>query len=136
PLHLYWCDRRVRTRAVAEDHRVPRVLPVLVVEPVRRAPPVLDESVPVAVAGPVDPGECASRSALELADDRVVAAPAPQLRQQDEEERCRIDGALVAVGPDERRLAAPDLVDDLSRLGVPLRIVDVGLCLGEGAQRG
>ena len=83
----------------------------------------------------VDPVERAPRRMLQLEHDRVVAAPAPQLREQDEEQRRRVDGAVVAVGPDQRGLAAPQLVHDLPGLGVALRIVRLRLRLGERAQR-
>ena len=102
-LHLDRRDRRPRLGAVAEDHRVVRVLPVLVVEPGRRAAQVLDEAVAVAVAGPSI--HASARRALPSSSCTIASSPrpAPELREQDEEERRRVDGPVVAVGPHERR---------------------------------
>ena len=56
-LQLAGRARRRRDRAVGERDRVPRVLPALVVEPgLGDAPLVLDVSVAVAIAVPIDPG--------------------------------------------------------------------------------
>ena len=98
-----------------EALRVPRVLPRLHLEPVLRAPLELDEAVAVAVAPLVDPGERGERRLLELVRERRVVRPAPHLREQDEEERRRVGGAVVAGEPVDRRLPAAHLVDDLAR---------------------
>ena len=76
-----------------------------------------------------------ARRALQLEDDPVVAGPAPQLREQDEEQRRRVDRAVVAVGPDERGLPSTQLVHDLPGLRVALGIVGVRLRTCERAQR-
>ena len=65
----------------------------------------------------------ASAGLAQLLDERGVVRPPPDLGEQDEEQRRRVDGAVVAVEPVRRRLAAPHLVDDLARLGVPGRVV-------------
>src|SRR5205085_7197378 len=48
---------------------------------------------------------------------------APHLREEDQVEGRRVDGAVVRVEPGLRRLPLADLVDDLARLRVDRRIV-------------
>ena len=103
-------------------------------EAVIRAPQELDEAVAVAVAELVDPAQRHAHRRLELAHERVVARPAPRLREQHEKQRRGIDGAVVAREPDLGRPPAAQLVDDLARLGVDARIVVLGLQLGQHAQ--
>jgi hypothetical protein len=103
--------------------RVAAVLPRLVVEPARAAPSVLDEAVAVEVARLVDPGECVHRRLAEAAHERGVVSPAPDLREQDQVERRRVDRSVVIAEPARRSFPVPDLVDDLPRLRVELRIV-------------
>ena len=86
-------------------------------------------------AGAVDPGERPPRRVLQLERQGRIVGPAPGLRQEHEEERRRVDGAVVAVGPGERRLAAPQLVHDLAGLGVALGVVGGRLGRSEDAQR-
>ena len=112
-----------------------RVLPRLHHETVIGAPEELHEAVAVAVAELVDPAQGQSQRGLEVAHDLVVARPAPRLRDQHEEERRRVDGAVVAREPDLRCPAAAQLVDDLPGLGVDARVVVLGLQLAEHAQR-
>ena len=135
-LHLGGGDRPVREPAVPELLRVARVLPGLVCEPVRRPACVLHEPVAVEVAVVVDPGERCPGGRLQLADERVVARPAPDLGEEHEEERRGVDRAVVDREPRLRGLAAPQLVEDLAGLGVDRRVVLGRLEGGEGAQRG
>ncbi len=122
-LHLAGRDRPDRLASVVEELRVVRVLPRLVLEPALRPAVVLDEAVAVEIAVLVDPAERAHRRLAQGADERGVVGPAPHLREQDEEERRRVDRAVVAREPGLRGLAGADLVDDLPRLGVCERIV-------------
>ena len=66
----------------------------------------------------------------------VVGRPAPRLREQHEEERRRVDAAVVAREPDLGGAPAAQLVDDLARLRIDAGIVVLGLQLGQHAQGG
>ena len=134
-LHLARRDRRLGVPPVMEELRVARVLPRLVEQPVRRAPLILDEAVPVQVAVLVDPLERAQRGLAQVAHEPRVVRPAPDLREQDEVERRRVHGAVVAREPRMRALAVPHLVDDLAGLGVDVRVVLGRLELGEDGER-
>ena len=128
-------DRRLRQRPVVKALGVARVLPRLVREPARRPALVLDEPVAVAVAVLVDPPERAQRGLLELAHQRRVVGPAPDLGEQDEVERGRVDGPVVGAEPVLGGLAGPKLVDDLARLRVDVGVVLSRLELGEHLER-
>ncbi len=65
-----------------------------------------------------------------------IVVPAPDVGEQDEEERCRVDGAVVAGEEGARSLTGPELVHDLARLGVDRGIVLGRLQPRELAQRG
>ena len=121
--------------AVVEELRVARVLPGLVDEPAGGAAPVLDEAVAVEVAVAVDPLERAQRRLAQVADEPGVVGPAPDLGEEDEVERRRVDGAVVAGEPGLGALAVPNLVDDLAGLGVGVRVVLARLQLGEHRER-
>ena len=116
--------RRARSAPIAwrpscEELRVVRVLPRLVLEPALRPPVVLDEAVAVEIAVLVDPARAPAGPAREASrHERGVVGPAPDLGEEDEEERRRVDRAVVAREPGRRGLARADLVDDLARLGV------------------
>ena len=69
-----------------------------------------------------------------LGEDGVVR-PAPGLGEQDEEERRRVDRAVVAREPELGRAALAHLVDDLPGLRVDRRVVGLGLELGELLER-
>ena len=64
----------------------------MVAESLRRARRVLDVSVAVAVAVPVDPGERGEDVVPAGAHERVVAGEAPVLREQDQPQRRRVGG--------------------------------------------
>src|SRR5215207_1374049 len=68
-----------------------------------------------------DPIQRPPRSPFELLDEGLVAAPAPDLAQEDEEERGRVHGAVVGRVrdlPEEGELPVPELVRYLAWLGV------------------
>ena len=114
---------------------VARVLPRLVEQAVLGAAPVLDEAVPVRVAIAVDPLERAQRGLAQPQRHRVVVGPAPSLGEEHEEQRRRVDRAVVAREPGVGCAPAPHLVDDLSRLGIDRRVVLERLQLGERVER-
>src|SRR3954451_908881 len=116
--------------------RVPLVLPRLVLQTALGAPLVLDEAVAVAVAVLLDPIERGERGLLQVAHERRVVRPTPHLREQDEVERCRVDGAVVALVPCARRLAVAHLVHDLAGLRVARGIVFLRLEIGEDFECG
>ncbi len=131
-------DRQDGHRSVGEQDAVERVAPALVAEPLRRAGPVLDIAVAVAVAELVDPGQRGHRVVAERAHDLRVARPAPVLGQQDQPERRRVGAAVVRavrLEPELGQLAHPQLVQDLARLHVPEVVALGGLEVGEGQER-
>ena len=130
-LHLAWSDRRLCQRAVVKALRIPRVLPGLVVEPTLGPALVLDEPVAVAVSVLVDPFEREQRRLFQVTDKGSVVGPAPHLGEQDQVERGRVDGPVVALEPDAGSLAVPDLVHDLAWLGVDGRVFLFRLQLGQ-----
>ncbi len=83
----------------------------------------------------VDPAERGQRRLAQPPDELVVAGPAPHLGEQHEVERGRVDRPVVAAEPRLGGLAAPDLVDDLPRLGIDRRVVLGRLQLGEHVER-
>ena len=118
--------------------RVARVLPALVEQPGRRAPLVLDEAVAVAVAVRVDPLERGERVRPERADEVEVAGPAVRLVEEDQPQRRRVDRAVVRPVrelPGPGQLADAQLVEDLARLHVPVRIVLGRLPVGQDPER-
>ncbi len=127
-------DRRRGKAAVAEPLRVAGILPRVVLEPLR-APLVLHEAVAVAVAVLVDPGERPEGGLAKTSCDLCVTRPAPHLGEQDEVQRCRIDRAVVPGEPLLRGPAGAQLVNDLPRLRVDPRVVDLRLEVGQGRER-
>ena len=73
----------------AEDNRVPRVLPALVLEPRLLLRSYETYPSPSAISVLVDPGERRARLELERADEVCVAAPELVFVEEDEEERGR-----------------------------------------------
>jgi hypothetical protein len=100
---------------------------------------VLQVTVSVGVARALDPGERRPGSRLQAPDELVVARPALELVEQDEEQRGGVVGAVVrGLGhlPQGRQLAPPELVQDLARLGVAEVVEFLRLVGGEGLERG
>ena len=95
---------------------------------------VLDEAVAVEVAVLVDPREGAHRGLPKVLDEPRVARPAPDFGEEDEVERRRVDGAVVARKPCLGALAVPNLVDDLAGLRVDRRVVGGRLQRGQDAE--
>jgi hypothetical protein len=96
--------------------------------PPLRASLVLDEAVAVAIAPLVDPAERGPSRWAEAVHELPVAGPVERLAEEDQPERRRVDAAVVRrVGqlPGPGRLADPQLVEDLARLGVA-PLVDLG----------
>src|SRR5205823_6381619 len=72
-LHLAQSDRAFGRLAVSMKDRVMRIFPTLVDQPVMRATCILYESIPVAIAVAVDPGESARNIGPNGASEREVA---------------------------------------------------------------
>src|SRR5438094_3318701 len=107
--------RRRHLAAVGVDDRVARIPPAHVLVALRRARPVLLEAVPVEVSRLVDPLEAAERRLAVLAEQRVVAEPAPRLVERNQVERRGVGGAVVRRVRDQvemGELAGTDLVRD------------------------
>src|SRR6516225_4160323 len=75
-LNLHGRDRQKRNVAVAELDAVPRVLPTLVAQPLRRSGPVLDVAVAIAITELVNPREGREHTIPALADELIVSADA------------------------------------------------------------
>lgn len=98
---------------------------------------ILLEAVRVQVAEPVHPVEAAPGRALQRPQSGRIAQPAPQASQQEQEQRGGVGRAVirgVRHGTEAGPLAAPQLVRDLPRLGVPERIQFSGLELAQTSQ--
>src|SRR5204863_7430257 len=81
---------------------------------------VFDVAVAIRIAvRTVAPVERALRGGQHLAPQRAIGGPLHRLREHEREERRRVDGAVVRAVRDlaeARKLAAPQLVEDLPRL--------------------
>ena len=88
-----------RDPAVGETLRVALVLPGLVVEAASRASLVLDEAVAVEIALVVDRRQRRNAGSRKAVDERGVVGPAPDLGEQHEIERRRVDRAVVPLEP-------------------------------------
>ena len=136
-LHLRQRQRRRREGAVGAGDAVPRVLPALVGEPARVASAVVDEAVPVGVAGSGDPVDGAADGRRQALERRLVdRPPPPRLGGQADEERGGVDGAVVAAPGRERAAAAvpAQLVEDPTGLLLRGRVVLAALEVGEAGQ--
>ena len=131
-------DGRLGERSIGVRDGVARVLPTLVDEAGLGSARVLEEAVAVAIAEAIHPIERGVEARPELTDELDVGRRAVVLGEQDDEERRRVDGAVVGReghGADARELAASELVHDLARLLVALRIVVFALMPHEQAER-
>jgi hypothetical protein len=125
-------------RTVGRRDRVARVLPALVVVAVARPRLVLLEAVAVAIAGLVDPGHRGLDVGEVALDDRDVAEPVVEVRDDDHEEARGVVGAVVGLERQDAQLgelAVADLVGDLAGLHVPLGVVPGRLERREATQR-
>ena len=126
-LHFGQSDRWFRERPVTVTRRVGRILPALIAHTFGRAALVLDESVAIRVAVGGHPLQRGLGVGQQLAGQIEVTRPAHVLAERHEEERCRIDAAVIgAVGHalQSGELADADLVQDLARLFVA-EVVDL-----------
>jgi hypothetical protein len=115
---------------------VPRVLPSLVLESLRVAPGVLDETVAVTVAVPIDPVERSIGCGEQRPNTIRQTGPSGELTDQHHEQRSRVDGAVVRARPAEQLGAErvePHFVEDPSGLLLgtfhdlgPLRVRQLG----------
>ena len=120
-LHLDQRDRAAGERAVGVEDRVVAVLPALVDQAVGVLPAVLDEAVAVAVAVDLDPGQRRLDVGPELEHGGEIAGAVEVGAGQHDEERRRVDAAVVAAErhlPELGHLAEAHLVQDLAGLGV------------------
>ena len=119
-LHLAQGDRRPG-HSPSANRSVPRVLPALVLEPLRRA--ALYSTNPSPSLSPrVEPLERTQRVRPEVADERVVAGPPPdsdsRMRKRASRRPCR-----SSAGPGRGGSPPPQLVDDLAGLLLDGRVV-------------
>jgi hypothetical protein len=127
-------DGAVGEPAVGVEDRVLGVPPTLLDETPRRLPVIFDESVTVPVAPRIDPVERRLDVRPERLEESVVAGAIVVGRGEHDEERRRVDAAVV---PPERDLAERGhfplarLVEDLPGLGVVLGVELARLRLGE-----
>jgi hypothetical protein len=128
-------DRTAGEGPVVEDHRDGGVLPALILESALGSHLVLDEAVAVPVAVAIDPLQRAEGGPSQLRHELRVAGPAPELREQYEPQRCRVDRAVVDRKPRVCSAAPADLVEDLPGLGVEAGVVGSRLEGRERAQR-
>ena len=117
-------------RAIRIHDRIARILPAHVLVASRRACLIFLESVPVAVAVFIDPGETAFRRLQMLLQELLVTGRTPGRVQCYQIKRCRIRGPVIRCVWDQlemRKLAVTQLVEDLSRFGIAIWIVLLGL---------
>src|SRR5262249_48111897 len=117
-------------RAIRIHDRIARILPAHVLVASRRARLVFLESVAVAVAVFVDPGEASFRRPQMPLQQPQVAGRTPGSVQCYQIKRGRIRGPVVWRVRDQlemRKLAVAQLVEDLARFGIAIWIVLLGL---------
>ena len=116
--------------AVGVKDRVVRILPALIGQALLGRGPVLDESVPVGIAWPVDPAQRGLDRRPQLGERLFVAGAFDVEAGQQHEQRRRIDAAVILRErhlAQRRHLAAAHFMQDLSRFGVGERIECLGL---------
>ena len=137
-LHLGERDRPLREASILMKDRVVRILPALVGEALLGRAVILGEAIPVAIAGPVDPGETRLDRRPQFGERRVVAGALRIEAGEHDEQRRGIDAAVVERErhlAQHRHLARPHLVQDFSGLGVGSVVVGLGLMGGKSPQR-
>ena len=134
PLHLAQRDGPFGEASVGEGDGVPAVLPSLVPQERRRVGGVLDEAVAVGVTPPSHPLHGVLHRRHQPLQLGAFGAEAEELTGQHDEERCRVDGAVVHVRAAQRGvgpLPQAHLVEDLAgRLGGH-RVVGDALVTGQ-----
>ena len=136
-LHLGERDRAFGQAAVGVEDGVVGVLPALIGQALLGGAIVFDEAVAVGIAGAVDPGQRRFDVRPQRRDGLVVAGPLGIEAGEHDEQRRRIDAAVIEAERDfaeRRHLAAAHLVQDLAGLRVRGGIVGGGLERGEPAQ--
>ena len=86
---------------------------------------VLDETITVWIAIAVDPPQRRLHMGPQRSYRREISRALEVFAGQEDEQRCRVDAAVVPAEwnfAEARHLAVAHLVQDLSRLGVPLGI--------------
>ena len=124
-LHFRQRDVTLGEPAVGMKDRVVGILPALIGQALFGRAPVLDESVPVGIAWPVDPAQRRFDRRPQFGERLVVAGAFDIETGQQHEQRRRIDAAVILRKrhlAQRRHLAAAHFVQDFSRLGVGERI--------------
>src|SRR6266540_3699299 len=138
--YVYPCTSHIalgRT-AVREAHRVPRVLPALVAQAVIGGALVFEVAVTIGVAVLVDPRQRRVGGEKERVELTAAMAPPAELREEHDEQRRRVDAAVVDAPAAERQrrvLAEAHLVQDASGLLLRDGVHAMALEPGEGLQR-
>jgi hypothetical protein len=129
-LHLGQRDGAVGKLAVGVKHCVVRIFPALIGEALLGGALILDKTIAVGIARPVDPAQRRLDVRPQLRN-RVTVAGALDIKSgQQHEQRRGIDAAVVHAErhfAQRRHLAAAHLVQNLPRLGVGQRIGGLGL---------
>ena len=137
PLDLAQRNRRGRERPVAEPHRIPRILPTLVLQPTVGRSLIFDVAVAVLVAIVVDPLQGRIGGRQQRVDLVAPIAPPRQFTNQHDEEGRRVRSAVVGTAATERercRLAESHLVKDAAGLLLSTRIDLTSLEPGESLE--
>ena len=110
------------------------VLPALVA---RAGAAIVDPAVSVCIADILAPGQRSLRHRPHLLEQGVVARPVVRVRERDQEECGGVNSPEEDVRPaaEVDGIAGSDLVKNLARLFLRLRVVDLALVQGEKSQR-
>ena len=136
-MHFRERDRALRQATVGVEDRVVGILPALVGETLLGGTIVFDEAIAVGIARAIDPGEGGLDRRPQLPDGGVVAGALRIETREHHEQRRGVDAAVIET---EGHLAQPchlafaHLVQDLARLGIRGRIVDLCLISGKPVQ--
>ena len=129
-LHFGERDMTLGQTAVGVKDRVVRILPALIGQALLGRGPVLDESVPVGIAWPVDPAQSCLDRRPQFGERLFVAGPFYIKAAQQHKQRRRINAAVILRErhlAQRRHLAAAHFMQDLSGFGVGERIECLGL---------
>ena len=120
------------------DHAVVGIAPALIAQAAGTARAIVEQPVPVVVSVLGDPGQRVFDGVSQLVEQREVARPVGVFGEQAEEQRCRVDRAVVAGERrrvDRRHLSQAQLVDDLAGLFLVHRIDAAAEPAGEHPER-